>query len=114
MDCFVLKNKLCNSIKKGDIVSTMKQPEMRICTINASSVPSVARWKSILVGLEPMPMLEGMGGIAMMAEQPMMRMAFKAVPNEALGGAASPSSSAPPRVRKLFPETWLWSNASTG
>ena len=100
MDCFVLKNKLCNSIKKGDIVSTMKQPEMRICTINASSIPSVARWKSAE------PMFVGMGGIAMMAEQPMMRMAFKA--------AASPSPSAPPRVRKLFPETWLWSNASTG
>lgn len=22
--------------------------------------------------------------------------------------------SPPPRVRKLFPETWLWSNTSTG
>lgn len=26
------------------------------------------------------------------------------------GSAISP----PPRVRKLFPETWLWSNTSTG
>nr|XP_022323516.1 CD109 antigen-like isoform X2 [Crassostrea virginica] len=63
--------------------------------------------------LQPMPMLRRMGGPVMMA-QPMMAMAAAPMQNEALGGAAPPSASAPPRVRKLFPETWLWSNASTG
>lgn len=69
--------------------------------------------KSSLQGLQPMPMLRRMGGPVMMA-QPMMAMAAAPMQNEALGGAAPPSASAPPRVRKLFPETWLWSNASTG
>lgn len=32
-----------------------------------------------------------------------------------VGGGASPSSlQAVDRIRNVFPETWLWSNATTG
>ncbi|XP_062603689.1 CD109 antigen-like isoform X2 [Saccostrea cucullata] len=66
--------------------------------------------------LQPMPMLRRMGGPVMaMAAQPV---AFAAMENRVMAapaaGSGPPSSSSPPRVRKVFPETWLWSNSSTG
>lgn len=65
---------------------------------------------SFLQGLQPMPMLRRMGGPVMMDAQPM---AF-AARNTAMAGAGPPPPQSPPRVRKLFPETWLWSNSTTG
>ncbi|XP_048777079.1 CD109 antigen-like isoform X2 [Ostrea edulis] len=62
--------------------------------------------------LQPMPMLRRMGGPVMaMAAQPM---AFADNSVGMAAGSGPPSSKSPPRVRKLFPETWLWSNSSTG
>lgn len=59
-----------------------------------------------------MPMLRRMGGPVMaMAAQPM---AFADNSVGMAAGSGPPSSKSPPRVRKLFPETWLWSNSSTG
>lgn len=67
---------------------------------------------SFLQGLQPMPMLRRMGGPVMMEAQPMM--AFAAPAARRVANAASPPPQSPPRVRKLFPETWLWSNSTTG
>lgn len=62
-----------------------------------------------------MPMLRRMGGPVMMEAQPMMAFAAPmARTTGMLAGAAPPPPQSPPRVRKLFPETWLWSNSTTG
>uniref|UniRef100_K1PVK1 Alpha-2-macroglobulin bait region domain-containing protein n=1 Tax=Magallana gigas TaxID=29159 RepID=K1PVK1_MAGGI len=64
--------------------------------------------------LQPMPMLRRMGGPVMMEAQPMMAFAAPMARNTAMAGAGPPPPQSPPRVRKLFPETWLWSNSTTG
>lgn len=69
---------------------------------------------SFLQGLQPMPMLRRMGGPVMMDAQPMMAFAAPMARNTAMAGAGPPPPQSPPRVRKLFPETWLWSNSTTG
>lgn len=68
---------------------------------------------SFLQGLQPMPMLRRMGGPVMMEAQPMMAFAAP-MARSGVAKAAPPPPQSPPRVRKLFPETWLWSNSTTG
>lgn len=56
----------------------------------------------------------GGGAIDAMMPMPMMPGAAMSGSGPATGGASPSPLQAVGRIRNVFPETWLWSNATTG